>query len=188
MKIIEIDDYSVAAYEFLEQGMTREKQHEAAVTLLKNLLADCYGIRYEDKMLLKGEHGKPYFADHCAEFNVTHTKGLAACIICGNSRVGIDAELVREGRESTIRRFMTEKEKRQYEQLALEERKKYFFQIWTLKEAVAKAYGTGIGGNFAKPEFTLSKPPVSTEDGFWYYQWEVASGDERYIISAALEK
>lgn len=188
MKIIDIDSYSVAAYEFLEAELTHKEQHEAAIDLLKSVLSDCYDICYEDKLMLEEKHGKPYFADHCAEFNITHTRGLAACIVCGNSRVGIDAELIREGREGTVRKFMTENEKQQYLQFAPEERKEYFFRIWTLKEAVAKAYGTGIGENFFRPEFTLSDPPVCTDDGFWFYQWKVTSGDGDYIISAALEK
>lgn len=188
MKIIDIDKFSAAAYEFTDAGLSHKEQHEAAVELLKNLLYDFYGICYDDKKVLEGKHGKPYFEDGCVSYSITHAKGIVACIICGNSETGIDAELIRHGREKTIKKFMTKNEMSIYESLDADEKDEYMFRIWTLKEAVAKAYGTGIDGNFSKPEFVPGDNPISTDNTFWYYQWKVSGGERDYIISAALEK
>lgn len=188
MKIVDIDRFTVMAYEFLKEGMKYREQHEAAWRLLEDVLLDCYDIRLSGKNILEGEHGKPYFEDDCVCFNVTHTKGLAACIVCGNSSVGVDAEMIQNAREKTIRKFMTPGERAHFETLLEPERSEYFFRIWTLKEALAKAYGTGIGENFSKPEFKPSDRPTCTDTAFWYYQWKVRSGEREYIISAALEK
>lgn len=188
MEIIDIDKFSVAAYEFTDAGFTHKEQHEAASELLKNVLYDCYGICYDNRKILEGKHGKPYFEDRCVNYNITHAKGIAACIICGNSEVGIDAEPIRPGREKTIKKFMTKNEMALYESLAAGDKDEYMFRIWTLKEAIAKAYGTGIDENFSKPEFILGDNPMSTDNTFWYHQWKVSDGDRDYIISAALEK
>lgn len=188
MKIIDIDQFTVMAYEFLDDGMIYKEQHDAAWRLLEDVLSDCYDIRLSDKNILEGKRGKPYFEDNCVRFNITHTKGLAACIICGNSEVGIDAEMIRDAREKVIKKFMTDGEMGYFEKLREPERSEYFFQIWTLKEALVKAYGTGIGENFSKPEFVPSKRPTCTDNAFWYYQWKVKKEEKEFIISAALEK
>lgn len=188
MKIVDIDRFTVLAYEFPEEGMIYQEQHKAAWQLLSDVLWDCYDIRLEEKEILEEEKGKPYFADHCVEFNVTHTKGLIACVICGNSRVGVDGEKIRDGVEKTARKFMTKQEMAHFEALTGEEKKEYFFRIWTLKEALGKAYGCGIGADFSKPEFTLSEPPACTDNRFWYHQWKVSNEGNDYIISVAMEK
>lgn len=188
MEIIDIDRFTVVAYEFTDPDLICREQHEAAVKLLKNVLYDCYGIRYEEKTLLEGKHGKPYFEDKSVCFNITHTKGLVACMICGNSETGIDAEPVRSGREKTVRKFMTQKEREHFEALQEPEKTEYLFRIWTLKEALAKAYGTGIDADFAKPEFEVGQSVSGSDNGFWYYQWKLSDRGQDYILSAALEK
>lgn len=188
MKIVDIDRFTVMAYEFLEEGMIRSEQHNTAWELLEAVLAECYDIRISDKRVLENEHGKPYFEDCCVSFNITHTNGLAACIICANSEVGIDAEGIRAARQKVIRKFMTETEKAHFERLSEAERPEYFFRIWTLKEAHSKVMGTGIGKDFSKPEFVPSDRPVCTDNRFWYYQWKVRNKEQDFIISAALEK
>lgn len=188
MKIVDIDRFTVLAYEFVDEEMIYPEQHKVAWQLLQDVLFDCYDIRIEEKELLEGEKGKPYFADHCVEFNITHTKGLIACVICGNSNVGVDAEKVRDGAEKAAKKVMSENERKHYNSLSCTEQREYFFRIWTLKEALGKAYGSGISNEFSKPEFVLSDTISCTDNRFWYHQWTVSNEEKEYIISVAMEK
>lgn len=188
MKIVDIDQFTVLAYEFVEEGMLYTEQHKAAWQLFQDVLLDCYDIHLEEKEVLEGEKGKPYFADHCVEFNITHTKGLVACVICGNSQVGVDAEKIRDGVEKAAKKVMTENEMKHYNLLACAAQREYFFKIWALKEALGKAYGCGINNDFAKPEFILADTIACTDYRFWYYQWSISNEKNEYIISVAVEK
>jgi 4'-phosphopantetheinyl transferase len=81
-------------------------------------------------------------------FNLTHTRGLAACCVAWDREVGIDAEdWERQGRELSellIRRCLSAVEQACFELLHPSERKRGFFDYWTLKEAYLKARGVGL--------------------------------------------
>lgn len=188
MKIIDIDDSTVLAYEFTDKNMLPNEQHQAAYRLLDVLLDECYGLDLSKLEITENSHGKPCFKEGVAEFNITHTKGLVSCIICGNGMCGVDAELIKDVRENTYKRFMTDEEAKVYEKLDGSLKNEYFFKIWTLKEARVKAYGTGIDSEFKNAGFIPGEQVSSTDWNFWYYQWQLQNGDDSYVISAAVEK
>ncbi len=79
-------------------------------------------------------------------FNLTHSRGFAACAIVEGTGIGIDAEDIRRPLD------IAEMAARWYaptEQLLLEaspepRRTELFFRIWTLKEAILKSTGRGL--------------------------------------------
>lgn len=115
----------VAAYLLLCEGLKRE-----------------YGIT-EPPVFGYSQHGKPYIIgkEHI-HFNLSHCRGAAICAIAPYT-IGIDIEHIRSCNESLINYTMNEKEiqlirEAQHPELA-------FTRLWTMKEAILKMSGEGIG-------------------------------------------
>jgi 4'-phosphopantetheinyl transferase len=128
--------------------------------------------------------GKPEIADPRADekwtFNLSHTRGLVACVVARTSRVGIDVEWAERRRSypALARRVLAPAELRDFEALAAADRKRRFLDYWTLKEAHLKARGTGLRTHLAGLEFRLlpgdgaacvADSAASPVEGDWHY-------------------
>ena len=86
------------------------------------------------------EHGKP-FLPNGPFFSISHCKaGIAVAV--DEQPIGIDIESIRHADEDLIERTMNEEEQRLIRSAAQPDR--MFTRLWTQKEAVVKAEGTGI--------------------------------------------
>ena len=81
-------------------------------------------------------HGKP-IADNNTCFNISHTHGVVAFVM-DELPIGVDIELIKEVEEKFKEYIATEEE---LEYIKTEED---FHDIWTNKESLVKAVGTGI--------------------------------------------
>jgi 4'-phosphopantetheinyl transferase len=96
----------------------------------------------------RGEYGKPEIAGPVrgVRFNLSHTEGLAVCAIA-NDEVGVDAEKL--ARSVDVMRiaegYYSSAELRALRALSIEDRQQRFLELWTLKEALAKGLGLGLG-------------------------------------------
>ncbi len=108
-----------------------------------------YGCRPPRQWVFSlGEHGKPEIAN--AEvpglrFNLTHTRGLAACIVSLDA-CGIDAEYIsaRHNPAAIGRRMFSAEEYTHLLALQGRAQLEYFYSCWTLREAYVKTRGVGI--------------------------------------------
>ena len=96
-----------------------------------------------------GPHGKPHLratGDRRLHFNVSHSGGLALLAFCETQEVGVDVERVRDmaDAERMARRFFTPGEAEQWAGFPPDLRLRAFFELWTRKEAYAKALGRGV--------------------------------------------
>ena len=96
-----------------------------------------------------GDHGKPDIDNPglpALRFNLTHTAGLAACIVTLGEDCGIDAEYVREREHAAgvARKMFSPAECADLEACSGAAYLQYFFECWTLREAYVKARGIGI--------------------------------------------
>ncbi len=112
---------------------------------LRRLLAQRLAAEPNSLSFLKNGAGKPYLEAHPVHFNVSHAHGVSLIAIAAAGPVGVDVEAVRnlDSREAMARRWfhpaeVTALEQRNWDQEA-------FFVLWTAKEAVVKALGTGLG-------------------------------------------
>jgi len=89
------------------------------------------------------EYGKPY-VENGPYFSISHCKeGIAVAI--DEQPIGIDIEGIRHADEELIERVMSEKEKLQItNHQSPMESARAFTRLWTQKEAIVKAQGTGI--------------------------------------------
>ncbi len=92
-----------------------------------------------------GEHGKPYFSAYPDfHFNLSHSGRKVLCAVADRP-VGCDVEKVSAAREALAKRFFSAEEVAAL--LALpdeEDRRVFFYRLWTLKESFIKAIGRGL--------------------------------------------
>lgn len=128
-------------------------------TLLHTVLSRYVDVPYHAWTFECNAYGKPHiFTPECAldlKFNISHTNGLVACVVNCDYELGVDIE--NTNRDIDHRKLaptvLAPAEILALNELTPCEQSKYFYSLWTLKEAYIKARGTGI---------TL---PL---DGFWF--------------------
>jgi phosphopantetheine--protein transferase-like protein len=96
---------------------------------------------------------QPFLANEKYHFSISHCGEYAAAIVSGNSRVGVDIELITPRIEMVARKFLTEDEAHYFneeyalflEQWGLRGRvhQEFLTMIWSAKEAIFKWYGRG---------------------------------------------
>lgn len=93
---------------------------------------------------LYNEFNKPYSLN-CGDFNISHTDNMVAVVFSEQFDVGIDVEVLKPIQvDDLVNYFASFHEKEQiinksgYSQLS------EFYRIWTTKEAILKADGTGL--------------------------------------------
>lgn len=145
-----------------------------------------------------GERGKPEIAnpiDLPLRFNLTHTQGLAACIVNLTTDCGIDAELIsnRHNPRRVARRMFSAEEQHDLHRLEGQAQMEYFFERWTLREAYVKALGVGISFPVRKLCFDVQtgsdihihfQPDIEDHPADW--QFRLFRPTQQHILSIAL--
>jgi 4'-phosphopantetheinyl transferase len=115
-----------------------------------------------------GVHGKPGLVAQdgvaAPAFNITHTPGLAACGLSFDGPIGVDAELRDRTADvaSVAERCFTADEQQRLA-AAGPDKSRRFIELWTLKEAVAKAVGRGLAMDLRS--FSVTTEPCSASFG-----------------------
>lgn len=129
----------------------------------------------KSRLVRYNEHGKPFFEDG-PFFSISHCKEAIAVVVA-EEPVGIDVESIRKADESLIERVMNKQEREQLDGVEGIEKDRLFTRLWTQKEAVVKALGTGLQ-SFEQIQGILEKGA-----------WRVESFEkEKYIYSIAYGK
>ncbi|MDO8387766.1 MAG: 4'-phosphopantetheinyl transferase superfamily protein [Polaromonas sp.] len=125
------------------------RQFVLARALLRRALSCCTGVPPAQWVFAQDPYGKPHVAEPAGvplSFNVSHTRGLAACAVTDGGAVGVDVE--HRGRTLDLpglaRQLFAAREMEHFESLEPQGARDYFFAIWTLKEAYLKARGVGL--------------------------------------------
>lgn len=92
-----------------------------------------------------GKYGKPYFSDIPMYFSLSHSGNLVY-LVASDKEVGADLQQMTEVNMAQVaNRFFSDDEKNTLNDLSDEQQKKeYFFRLWTRKEAYGKYTGAGI--------------------------------------------
>jgi 4'-phosphopantetheinyl transferase len=159
----------------------------AAHALLRQTLSRYATVAPEDWRFEIGPYGKPALPSDpgsgpALSFNLAHTRGLIACVVARRADVGVDVE--QGERASGVReiaeRFFAEDEIQALEGRDVEEYRRRFLDLWTLKEAYLKAVGAGL--NLALPSFaclfdpSVSAPESSDNGSHWSF-WLASVAD-----------
>ncbi len=142
---------------------------------LRLLLAEAVGCVPSKISYAHGEFGKPRLeGGGDLRFNLSHSDGLALCVIGRGVELGCDIERRREefADEATAERFFALGERRSLRSLPHDRRVHGFFDCWTRKEAYVKALGTGL--SCPLDSFEVSLAPRGTS--------RVANGDSIWLV------
>jgi 4'-phosphopantetheinyl transferase len=126
--------------------------------LTRRALSRYLAVPPRDWRFEAGEHGRPEIAAparRALRFNLSHTRGLVACVVTGEQDCGVDVEEATRPIDAgaLARRFFAPAEAAALQAAPAAEVPRRFFRFWTLKEAYLKARGTGLA------------LPL---DGFWF--------------------
>jgi 4'-phosphopantetheinyl transferase len=139
-----------------ERARARRFRHEvdrrdfvAAHSLLRHALECHAGLPARQWRFRANHQGKPVLEPYQVpgvEFNLSHTPGLVACAVAGGAEVGVDVEAIDRSVdiEAVGGLCLSDRERGALLSLVAAERAGRFFEMWTLKEALAKATGLGV--------------------------------------------
>ena len=139
----------------------RDARDYALAHALLRLTLSRYDDRAPDRWRFdKDAGGKPALVDPGAfrgSFSLSHAHGMVTCAVMTEGDVGVDVE--RTDRDVNVggiaARFFAPAETAHLERLDGEARRSRFFDLWTLKEALVKALGTGLATSLASLAFTV---------------------------------
>lgn len=116
----------------------------------------------------RGPHGRPEIAGPASQglrFSLSHTRELAACAVTDGAAVGVDVEP--RGREVgdllEEESILSSNEIESLRRLDPRERPERFLELWTLKEAYAKALGTGLARDPSQLAFDVDGPRIRAD-------------------------
>jgi 4'-phosphopantetheinyl transferase len=117
---------------------------------LRETLSRIADVAAAEWQFARGDFGKPAISGPPAgldiDFNLSHTRDWAACVVTRGVQCGIDIERIRpipQMLDIARSRFAPE-EFRALEALPEDARAQRFFELWTEKEAWVKACGKGL--------------------------------------------
>jgi 4'-phosphopantetheinyl transferase len=132
------------------------------IELSKLLRTKAKSIRIEES-----ENGKPFTSGVDLPFSLSRTKNIFAFVIGqSNQLFGIDIEQIKPGIDFTniSREYFSIKEQQlifSFDRIA--DQNRTFFEIWTRKEALLKAIGTGINTELCKVQVLEGENHIDIE-------------------------
>ena len=119
---------------------------DAQLSLLGRLLLkhgfNALNEPYYDNFLDFNKYNKPFFRNHRIRFNISHSGNLTTCALTENTDIGIDVEFLDEVNIQDFKFQMTPEEWNRISSSL--DPNLTFFDYWTQKEAIIKAYGLGL--------------------------------------------
>jgi len=163
---------------------------------LREILAGILGEDPTDLRFSYSAHGKPSLYGQVGQgrnlcFNVSHSGDLALICAAWNLELGIDLEQKCQDLSviKSVQWLFHERERHWLDSQAPELRLDAFYKLWTLKEAVGKATGLGLGSTsgaaWIQPQAGDSASIV-TSDGGQGLPWRVKSFIPRAGVQAAI--
>ncbi len=157
------DEEVSQAQKFRQMG--DKKRFLAGRILLRHALSDAVdgeiGIgkwRYRN-----GPNGKPAMAPDFPklEFNLSHSKNCVVVALSKDGQIGVDIEIAApdEGTQ-IVDDVLSERERKILHRLPDDQKGAAFIQLWTLKEACAKALGLGVMLDFRNVDTALEPPRI----------------------------
>ena len=184
----------------LERFHFKKDQHNYLIShaLVRLVLSEYADLKPEAWQFQKNSHGRPDIKqaanDTSLKFNLTHTKGLCACVVTCGAECGIDAEIVnrKNNLKKIAQRMFADSELDTMKSLHGWEFREAFFRFWTLRESYVKALGTGLAGSSkafhfciddkAEIEFKNSEADLDKEQ----WQFALLEPTENHIAAVAL--
>lgn len=196
LRVLSVDEVQRAArFVFPRDRMMFVAAHQ----LLRQVLSQYESVAASAWSFEATSDGKPVLAErHRAtnlRFNLAHTSGFVACVVCRGREVGIDVESLdpRIDCLEIASRFFSAREVTDLLACVESERRAQFVELWTLKEAYIKALGTGLSHPLHTFAFVYEgatslrfEPNVRGEPSLW--QFALFAPTARHRMAAAVRR
>jgi 4'-phosphopantetheinyl transferase len=144
-------------------------RYRATRVLVRGVLSGILKRLPEELDFVEGAHGRPGLRPELGplQFNASRSRSWVGLVVTAGTACGLDVEDVsREADFLAIARAFAPEERALLEEASPEERRRRFFQLWTLKEATLKALGTGLTLSLGACAFRFedAAPPRVTFD------------------------
>ena len=165
-----------------------QRRYLVTRALVRTVLSRYAAVRPEDWAFSPGPRGRPQISlprpAPALDFNISHSADLVMLGVTSGRTLGIDTESV-EAREADIDgldRYFAPEESAALLALAPHERRRRFFELWTLKESYIKARGLGLAIALDSFRFELAqaggltlhmRPELGDSPGRWRL-WQFA--------------
>ena len=204
--LVHTDSYSASEVSSFQKSLSAQEQEKAAIfrfikdqhsyiithALLRNLLGNFLNSEPASIEFISNEFGKPMVShgNRKIHFNISHRCGLSTLAFSAKSEIGVDVEKVDPEFDFDLiaKAHFSDAENRFIDE-GKHESGKRFYTVWTRKEALLKAIGTGIGENldvevfrnvnYYHPEVTL--PGIQKAD-YYLHTFEY---QDKYMITTA---
>lgn len=111
---------------------------------IRKMACERFGIGLKEMAFSENDYGKPCFKSvQDFHFNISHSNDWIV-VVGYNSPVGIDIEMISPIDLGIAGQFFSAREYEELMSKPLDQRKGYFFDLWTLKESYIKADGQGL--------------------------------------------
>lgn len=176
----------------LETLRPERSRHDfmAARALCRATLSRYAGVDPSEWRFSRTAHGKPTvaapFAFESLRFNLSHTDGLAICLVSRAGEVGVDVEAISQAVDvdRMARHFATEREQARLQTLTPARRAERFFEQWVLREAYLKGMGTGIAAGAER--FSMSYDDVDRVPPIGEWHFSVRRPTSKHVAAAAI--
>lgn len=135
---------------------------------LRWILSRIYGIDLEQQRFVRGPSGKPRLAPLPGRpdirFNLSHSGSLVLIAASSDVEVGVDVELKDTAIDfGVLQVFCSDRELSRLALLPHRVRMDALYRLWTLKEALAKAQGSGLRRPLEQisVDFSLDRPTTA---------------------------
>lgn len=164
-----------------EKAMRKKNKNDAMLSVASGTLISSV-LKISEADIKLNEHGKPYTDAQKIHFSISHSGEYAAAAV-SNGEIGIDIELVKKRNYKLAKKICTADE---YKWLS-KDYEAGFFRLWTLKESVLKAAGTGFSAspkNFSLMPYLMNGERINAGNMNLYAKSMYYGG---YCISAVCE-
>lgn len=183
-----------------EIGLERVR-NEYLVTraLVRTTLSRYMAVRPEDWEFETSAGGRPEIARPSGtglRFNLSHTRGVVACLVTEGIDAGVDVENMERSLDiqGLAERRFAAVEAVELDACPADGKQKHFFGLWTLKEAYLKARGHGITRPLRSMVFSLAgdeglgarlDPPLEDRAEDWQFGLFELSGSVLMAVALA---
>ncbi|MDQ6938868.1 MAG: 4'-phosphopantetheinyl transferase superfamily protein [Verrucomicrobiota bacterium] len=170
------------------------RDYIAARSLLRLGLSSCFEVEPAKWNFGRDERGKPFVISPTNlppfQFSLSHTRGLVALLVSFAPEAGIDVEQMKRTNDLKLvaQRVCSRGELEPLDQLTGEKWQQRFFQLWTLKEAYAKARGLGLGLPLQSISFDIESQDkvIAADRSDW--QFHLARVAPNHMLATALRR
>jgi 4'-phosphopantetheinyl transferase len=177
VRLDEVEDARVAGYgRLLDEGETSRlarfrvpalrRQHLVTRALVRTTLSRYAQVPPAAWAFTANDHGCPRVdlpGLQWLRFNLSHTRGLVACLVARERDVGVDVEHTARNPNvlGICDRYFAASESAALRALPVAAHSDRFFTYWTLKEAYIKARGLGLALPLGQFAFDVDRAPIA---------------------------